>query len=147
MHSAFRGTSFLASSTQVIYSLLLFAKWFFFKKNSCCWLDFFLDSFSSPADLQEGRGLRLGRLQPLLGRWAAASPARRHRPPWLLRSSPPSTPLETLQLPSPARSVCVWISSVHPALDRSHVFYCLPIYFSFLWILNTPYEGSFCGST
>lgn len=118
-----------------LQSVSLFKK----KCNSCCWLDFFLDSFSSPADLQEGRGPRLARLQPLLGRWAAASPARRHRPPWLLRSSPPSTPLETLQLPSPARSVCVWIrSSIHPALDRSDVFYCLSIHFSFLWMLIDP---------
>lgn len=66
---------------------------------------FRLGSLSSPADLQVGRVQRPARPRPRLGRWAAASPARRPRPLWLLRSYPPSTPLETLRPPSPARSV------------------------------------------
>ena len=65
---------------------------------------FFICFYSSPPDLLVGRGLRPARPRPQLGRWAAASPARRLRPLWLLRSSPPSTPLETLRRPSPARS-------------------------------------------
>lgn len=64
----------------------------------------FICFYSSPPDLLVGRGLRPARPRPQLGRWAAASPARRLRPLWLLRSSPPSTPLETLRRPSPARS-------------------------------------------
>lgn len=114
----------------VIYSLLLFAVSFLKKKKNVITV-YFLDSFSSPADLQVGRGLRRAQLPPLLGRWAAASPARRPRLPWLLQSSPPSTPLETLQLPSPARSVCV---SVRGALFPSAFKMVFSGYFSFLWM-------------
>lgn len=84
----------------------------------------FLCVCSSPAVLQPpgGRGLPPALPQPLLGRWAAASPARRPRPLWPLLSYQPCTRLETLPRPPPARS-----------LSFSHYVHCKQNHCVFNW--------------